>query len=197
MTQTTTVPFHAPLLGIRLHTRRLAGGAPQAGRVAALLDLKVREEQRQAATKALVELARTGKRTVEAIPQQVATRLDEVAAIAVELGLAIAREIVGASLDQGRVDPTPTVVRCLRDCVHGSSKSDLVVRLNPHDLAAVQQQLQGMPELADEIASSRFVADATVARGGVRAETGSGRLLYDPREVLERVCAEVRREASS
>jgi hypothetical protein len=54
-----------------------------------------------------------------------------------------------------------------------------------------------MPELADEVAASRFVADATVARGGVRAETGSGRLLYDPREVLERICAEVRREASS
>ena len=58
-------------------------------------------------------------------------------------------------------------------------------------------RLADVTELADEIASSRFVADATVARGGVRAETGSGRLLYDPREVLERICAEVRREASS
>jgi hypothetical protein len=31
----------------------------------------------------------------------------------------------------------------------------------------------------------------------VRAETGAGRLRYDPREALERVAAEVRREASA
>ena len=197
MTETTSVPFATPLVGIRLHSRRASGGAPQSGRAAQLLDLKERETQRAAVAKALLELARAGKRTVDAVPQQVGQRLDEVAAIAVELGLALAREIVGAALDQGTVDPTPTVVRCLRDCVHGSQKADLVVRLHPHDLAAVQTALATMPEIQDEVAAARFVADPGVARGGVRAETGAGRLLYDPREVLERICAEVRREAAS
>jgi flagellar biosynthesis/type III secretory pathway protein FliH len=145
----------------------------------------------------VLELARLMARTVEAVPQQVGQRLDEVAAIAVELGLALAREIVGSALDRGLVDPTPTVVRCLRDCVHGSGKADLVVRLHPLDLEGVQQQLAGMSELQDEVGSARFVADKSVPRGGVRAETGAGRLLYDPSEVLERISAEVRREASS
>ena len=40
-----------------------------------------------------------------------AGRLDEVATIAVELGLAIAREIVGAAIDKSEVDPTPTTTR--------------------------------------------------------------------------------------
>ena len=53
------------------------------------------------------------------------------------------------------------------------------------------------PELAREAAAAQFVADASVPSGGVRAETGAGRLQYDPREVLERICEEVRREASA
>ena len=197
MTSTTTVPFTAPLVGIRLHARRQSGGVPEAGPAARLLDLKEREAQRLQATKAVLELARLMARTVDAVPQQVGQRLDEVAGIAVELGLSLAREIVGSALERGLADPTPTVVRCLRDCVHGSSKADLVVRLHPLDLEGVQQQLAGMSELQDEVGSARFVADKSVPRGGVRAETGAGRLLYDPSEVLERISAEVRREACS
>jgi hypothetical protein len=105
--------------------------------------------------------------------------------------------LVGAALDKGLVDPTPVVLRCLRDCVHGAGKADLVVRLNPQDLAAVQERLRDNAELRQEIADARFVADPVVPRGGVRAETGAGRLLYDPQEVLARICAEVRREVSS
>ena len=181
----TTPANKAPgvLVGLRMRPRRPAPGAPDVAKQ--LLDLKVREQARLAAESALRDL-----------PAQVDGRLEQVARISVELGLAIAREIVGAALDKGFVDPTPTVVRCLRDCVHGSSKADLVVRLNPQDLAGVQERLADHPELQAEIAQARFVADATVARGGVRAETGAGRLLYDPKDALARVCDEVRREAT-
>ena len=59
-----------------------------------------------------------------------------------------------------------------------------------------EERLAEMTELDEEIAAARFEADATVPSGGVRAETGAGRLRYNPREVLERICDEVRREAS-
>jgi flagellar biosynthesis/type III secretory pathway protein FliH len=194
---TTTIPVTAPLLGFRLHAHHGSGGGPVVERVRELLDLKQRDEQRAAALKALRELARSCQRTVDGLPQQVVQRLDEVAALAVELGLALANELVGDALGKGLVDPTPTVARCLRDCVHGSSKADLVLRLHPDDLASVQQNLAATPDLQEELAVARFVADPTVPRGGVRAETGAGRLHFDPREVLDRICAEVRREARS
>ncbi len=197
MTSTSTVPLHAPLIGLRLHARGGVGPTPGAARAQQLLDLKDREGRREAAVAAVRQLAVAARATVEAVPAQVGERLDQVAAIAVELGLALAREIVGDALAKGLVDPTPTVVRCLRDAVHGSSRTDLVVRLHPQDLAAVQTALQGHPEVQEEVAAARFVADPTIVRGGVRAETGAGRLLYDPREVLQRICDEVRREAAS
>jgi flagellar biosynthesis/type III secretory pathway protein FliH len=81
--------------------------------------------------------------------------------------------------------------------VHGSSEVDLVIRLNPDDLAGVKTRIAEHPDLAREAAAAQFVADPSVPSGGVRAETGAGRLHYDPREVLERICEEVRREASA
>ncbi|MEO6593313.1 MAG: FliH/SctL family protein [Planctomycetota bacterium] len=190
-------PVDAPMVGIRLHARRASAGAPQAAKVASLIDLGGREVQRQAAQQAVTDLAVAARKVVEQVPAQVSARLDEIAGLAVELGLQIAREIVGNVLDKGLVDPTEVVARCLRDCVHGSDRSDLVVRVHPEDLALVQQRLAGMAELQGETAKAKFVADATVPRGGVRAETETGRLRYDPREALERVCDEVRREVSA
>lgn len=195
MTNPTSNKAPGRLVALRVHARRPAPGAPDAGK--ALLDLKAREQAQQAAIAAVRDLCVAARTTVASVPAQVDARLDEVAGIAVELGLAIARELVGAALDKGLVDPTPTVVRCLRDCVHGSGKADLVVRLHPLDLAAVQERLQAHAELQQEIAQARFVGDAAVPRGGVRAETGAGRLLYDPTDVLKRICDEVRREATS
>jgi flagellar biosynthesis/type III secretory pathway protein FliH len=161
-----------------------------------LLSLGAREQQRAADAAALQVCAKAVQQTLATVPQLVDQRLQEVAALAVELGLQVAREIVGAALEQGHYDPTPTVLRCLRDCVHGSRRDDLVVRLHPQDLALVQQGLQQHPELAAEVQQARLVADRSVNRGAVRAETDTGRLQYDPREALERVAAEVRREVA-
>lgn len=196
MTTTTSIPLHAPLVGFRVHSRRQPAAAAGT-RVQQLLDLEEREARREAAVTALRDLAAAARKVVEGLPAQVGQRLDEVAGIAVELGLAIANELVGDALAKGLVDPTPTVVRCLRDCVHGSSRGDLVVRLHPEDLAAVRTALQQRPEVQEEVAAARFLADATIPRGGVRAETQAGRLHFDPREVLTRIADEVRREAAS
>lgn len=196
MSVVTQMQVAAPIVGLRLHARRPHAGTVAAFKVKDLLDLGERERSRLAADVAVKAIAAAVQRTLAQVPEQVGSALDEVAAQAVELGLAVAREIVGAALDRGFVDPTATVARCLRDCVHGSSKADLVVRLHAEDLALVQDRLAALPELAEQVAAAKFVADASVPRGGVRAETGAGRLLYDPREALQRVADEVRREVS-
>lgn len=188
------LPVAAPIVGVRLHSRQPAAGTPAAARVEWLLSLADRERERVAAVAALKGISRAAQQALAAIPGAVGARLDEVAGIAVELGLAIAREVVGAALDQGLVDPTPTVARCLRDCVRGSDCGELTIRVHPDDLALVLDRLSAMPELREQLASTQLVADASLARGAVRAETEAGRLRYDPREALERVCAEVHRE---
>jgi flagellar biosynthesis/type III secretory pathway protein FliH len=196
MTTTCAIELSTRLVGLRLHQHRGPGGVA-ASTVQALLDLQARARQRDADDRALRELIVAARAKTDAIPGQVTARLDEIAAIAVELGLGIAREIVGVALDRGLVDPTPTVARCLADCVHGSDRADLVVRLHPDDLAGVAERLEHLPEIQDELAAAKLVADPRVPRGGVRAETGAGRLRYDPNEVLGRICDEVRREANS
>lgn len=197
MTSMNSIPVTARLVGLRLHTRRGPGGVPEAPRARQLLDLESQNLRRQADEKVLRDLLSEARNQVAAMPGILTTRLDEIAGITVELGLAIAREIVGAALDQGMVDPTPTVARCLADCVHGSDRGDLVIKLNPGDMASVQTRIAQMPDLGEELAKTHFVADRSVPTGGVRAETGAGRLHYDPREVLERICEQVRREASA
>jgi flagellar biosynthesis/type III secretory pathway protein FliH len=197
MTSMSTIPVTSRLIGLRLHTRRGTGGVPESPRARQLLDLESQNMRREADAQVMRDLLREARDQVAAIPGILSTRLEEIAGITVELGLAIAREIVGAALDQGNIDPTPTVARCLADCVHGSDRGDLVIKLNPEDMANVQTRIATMTELGEELAAARFVADRTVPPGGVRAETGAGRMHYDPREVLERICNEVRREASA
>jgi flagellar biosynthesis/type III secretory pathway protein FliH len=198
MTSTNTVPVPQRLVGLRLHRRSCAGGAPASPRARQLLDLEARNQQREADQQQLRGLLTAAQQQVQDLPQVVNQRLDEVAGVAVELGLSIARELVGAALDQHFVDPTPTVARCLRDCVHGSGgarelRLSREVGLDGREIVGVETD----HEVRAAATEAQFVADEGVPRGGVRAETGAGRLHYDPREVLERICEEVRREASA
>ncbi len=192
---TLRIPLTRNVVGLRLHAEGVPG--VHAPRAKWLLSLRDREKQRRADAMALQAFAVSATDALEAMPGVVNSRIDEIAGIAVELGLAVAREIVGDALDAGFVDPTPTVVRCLRDCVHGSSGEDLVIHVNPEDLATIERTLDAMPELREEVGRARLVADASVGRGAVRAETETGRLRYDPREALERVSDEVRREVTA
>jgi flagellar biosynthesis/type III secretory pathway protein FliH len=185
-----------PIRGLRLH-RKPAADVPAAPAARWLLELGQREQQRRTDAAALLACGRAVQQALLGLPAQVNERLDGLAAQVVELGLAVARELLGQALDQGRADPTPVVVRCLRDCVHGAERGDLVVRLHPADLALVQQGLQAAPEVQEAAAAARFVGDASVPRGGVRAETGAGRLRYAPLEVFERMAAAIRREAEA
>ena len=197
MATTQKLELGERLVGLRLLSRRAATGTPVARKVEWLLSLAERAERQAAERQALQTTLTAIQRSLAAVPGAVHGRLEQIAQLAVELGLHVAREIVGHALDHGLVDPTPTVLRCLQDCVHGSDRGDLVVHLHPEDLALVLDRLARQPELQDQIAAAKFVSDPALGRGAVRAETGAGRLRYDPQQALERVAAEVRRAASS
>lgn len=195
----TTIPsaiaLEQPIRGVRVLSRSANADAATRGKVKWLVSLGEQKARREAELKALQATAQAVQRAMQQSQASVTQRVDELAALVVELGLSVAREIVGAALDRGDVDPTPTVVHCLRDCVHGSDDEDLVVKLHPDDLALVSERLRTMPDLADAVAKAKFVADATLGRGEVRASTDAGKLRYDPRETFERVAAAVRNAA--
>ena len=191
----TTIPsaiaLEQPIRGVRVLSRSANADAATRGKVKWLVSLGEQKTRREAELKALQATAQAVQRAMQQSQVSVTQRTDELAALVVELGLSI----VGAALDRGDCDPTPTVVHCLRDCVHGSDEDDLVVKLHPDDLALVSERLRAMPDLADAVAKSKFVADATLGRGEVRASTDAGKLRYDPRETFERVASAVRNAA--
>ncbi len=189
------IALEAPLLGVRTLSRSLLADEATAGKVKWLVSLGEQKNRRDAELKAMQGIAQAVLRATQQSHAMVAQRAEELSALVVELGLAVAREIVGDALDRGATDPTEAVVHCLRDCVHGANDSDLVVKLHPEDHALVSRQLAAMPDLADAVAKSKFVADASLGRGEVRASTEAGKLRYDPRETFERVAAAVRNAA--
>ena len=191
----SAIALDAPMRSVRLQSRAATTDAASQAKVEWLVQLGDRQARRDAETKALQVTVQAIQRTLQAMNATVASRLDEIAALVVDLGLAGAREIVGNALARGQVDPTPTVIHCLRDCVHGTSGADLSIALNPDDLASVLAKLAERVDLQREVAAAEIVADPALARGAVRAETGTGRLRYDPRETFERIAAAVRSSA--
>lgn len=192
MSEVLKLPLEEPIRQTRMLPLHAPAESAEGQRVRWLLQLGDAQRRREAEQKALQATAQAVQKTLLSLQSSVNGRLDLVAQQVVELGLALAREIVGDALDRGLVDPTPTVVRCLRDCVHGADPKDLIVYLHPDDLAPVQDRIRRMPAVQLEFGLARFVADPSLARGAVRAETGAGRLRYDPQQVFARLADAVR-----
>ena len=188
------IPVTENIARLRLHNGTPSPATTDGQRAIWLLSLRDQQKKRAADSAALHALVAAVSDTLDALPAMVGQRLDGVAETAVELGLAVAREILGDALDSGAVDVTATVARCLRDCTHGSGATELSVHLHPDDLEIAQQKIAEFDELVDRLSATRFVADARAARGVVRIETEAGRLKYDPRDVLQRISESVRRQ---
>lgn len=194
MTTRFSVHTKRKLRGIHVHTvSREVGAASE--RVEWLLDLHRETERAEQARiereRRLASVLDACEEAIATIPDTVAAKLGEVASIASELGLSLARAIVGSVIDQGLGDTPGTVLRCLEEAV---PCVDVRVCLSPEDHASVTASFAEFPELADRFSSASFVADPTLQHGCVRVDSDFGRTSYDPRIVIEDICAEVRKE---
>jgi flagellar biosynthesis/type III secretory pathway protein FliH len=185
-----TLPLRRPLRGVRLHVVTPSPTPP----VARLLELKERERAAVRTAGELGACLAALQRAVGALPSQVEARLAEVAAMATELGLALAREVVGAAVEQGLCDPRRAVERCLREAVPGSTGATVRVCAAPADLAILRARIAETPELSEQTADAEFAADPALPRGAVRIETGAGRAQWDPQDTVERLCRALREE---
>ncbi len=193
MTQRVKLSLTRPLEGLRSHPSPVEGAVGPGESGEWILDMRQRareEVHRQEAFRICLEGI---VKAVESMTATVDRRLEEIAALSTELGLALAREVLGAALEKGFADPTPTVERCLKESAARPSE-DVAVFLAPDDLSEVLARLESHPDLREHVARASFTADPELDRGSVRIETASGQLLYEPAEVLQRICDEVRRE---
>ena len=181
-----------PPKSLRLHVPRTDVEPEQ--RLRWLLHLRERQEEARRRHEATVHCLDQLRAVLAQVPALVQAQLAEVTALAAEIGLQVAREVVGAALAQGQGDPAGAVARCLQSVVHGADQAELRVLLAPEDLTLVLGELDSHPDLRETAARVTFVPDARQPRGAVRVETGAGRLVYDPREVLERIAQDVRKE---
>ena len=167
--------------------------APHRQRRQQLSGLAQKAQQDATAREALLSCIGNIEHQLESIPRQVAENLEQVSVLATEIGLAVAREVVGSALDQGLVDTTAVVMRCLDHAVGGAGTSQMRIQLSPDDLSTVIQSLDEHPDMRERMQQAELVPDPSVERGHVRVETNAGRLFYDPQEVLGRISDELRR----
>jgi len=145
--------------------------------------LQLRQE-RDAWKRGLEELQRATRTSV----QQTAASLAELQNVVIELAHAIASKLVFRQLNEGTFPIEQLVTEVLSRL---GSVEDATVKMNPHDLAALQQNpafVQGLSE-----GGVRLVADLRLNRGDCQAIAGEITVIYD----LKRQIDEIRRELLS
>ena len=187
------IEFDRPLNGVKLHSLEEESGSE----IESNWICGVRDKMAQDA--ALLELLVTTVEHIETatagIAPQIEANLQSVAALATEIGLAVAREVVGQALTDELLDPSDVVLRCLRQSVQTAGDAPLRIELAPSDLDRVIAALDGHPELRSRIGDVDFVPNPDLGSACVQITTAYGSLVYDPQEVLDRVCEEIRKGA--
>lgn len=195
MTNSLRLPLRRKLVSLRLHSVQpvphTRGSSPSRW----LFDLEQLAERRKSDRKVSLQCIEAIHQALTQTATQVEENLASIASLATELGLALAREIVGDAIDRELLDPTTTVLRSLESVTLSSKDTRLSIFLSPTDFSAVVSELQKSPEFATLSEHAEFAVDAELGQGSVRIETGAGKLLYEPREVLDILCEEVRRES--
>lgn len=194
MSEAVRLRLGRPLRRVRLHAGGAAGVASPQSRW--LVGARERQQADAEQAEAIERCLRAVKDAIDAVPAIVERNLQEVAAMATEIGLAVARELLGDSIERGTYDPNPTVLRCLKSVVLGADSGEIQVFLAAEDLSSVAGRLSESSELHDWLDRISLAVDPELSRGSVRVESGSGSLIYDPRAVFERIALAVREETS-
>ncbi len=188
------IALSQPVRALRLY-RTKDREDPLAGSEHQLFGLQEKQRQDAADREALLSCIGSIEQQLGDIPAHVTDNLGQVAALATEIGLAVAREVVGAAADRGLVDTTAVVKRCLDHAVGGAEPGHIHIQLSPDDLSTVLGCLGSDSSMRERMQQVEFGPDPSLPRGHVRVQSGSGRLVYDPQEVLTRISDEVRKVA--
>lgn len=191
MTERLVITVTRPIAGLRVYRVPTAQEKrdPRAAWLLGLREAQVREAERHAE---LLRCLDALQQHAGQIPEAVQRNLDQVISMATEIGLAVAREVVGEAVERGAVDPLPAVRRCVEESVAGLSGGKIDVRLHPEDLSIVVDEIQQEPSLRSKAGSIEFVPDPGLQRGSVHIDSPSGTLRYECAEVLDRISRDVR-----
>ncbi len=151
-----------------------------------------RREARENLDRSLADLAGRIREMLDEVAKRVDARLEEWSRYAVELGLALASEVLRKEVDAGTYDLAPAVRECLEAGFERRLTTAIVIHLHPEDLSpviAAMDRTVSDPRFENRV---RYEVDPTLDRGTCRIETGSGRIIHDPREVLERMIRGIR-----
>jgi hypothetical protein len=147
-------------------------------------ELESLRQQRGRLVDAIVDLGKTTK----SFEQQIDGLVREFQVATVELAHAVAAKLVFEEVDQGRY-PIANLVHEVISRL--DSQINTVVRLNPDDLALVQEH--PMIDGSSHERSVKFVPDTTLARGDCKAKAGEITVIYELRRQVE----EIRRQLLS
>ena len=114
-------------------------------------------------------------------------RLEEMQQVAVELAVAVASHLVYRQLEAGDYPVEELVRKAIKQL---EPREAVTVSLHPEDMAALERRLGNNPLLPLDTNEVRIVADATLARGDCRAETGDTSVMTQ----LEQHLTEIRRD---
>lgn len=135
------------------------------------------DEERQAIERVLDQMRKTG----EQLAARYDAALDEMRQAAIELAIAIAGRVVFDKLQAGEF-PIEEMVR--QAVAHLPAEPAPAVYLHPDDFALLQSRLGEKPLLPARDAKLRIETDASLRRGGCRAEAGEIHVLADLAEQL-------------
>lgn len=162
MPERTTIRLHAPLTDARTVSRPAgaadAGASPEAVRRAL-----------EAERGGLAHAAQALERAAAALTDLQETIAHEAEAHLAALAVAIARKVLRQAVDAGQYDVEATVREALR-CA--PSRREVVVRLNPEDLARIEKAgSEGKPL---GLGGVRLAADPALGRAECAVDTAEG-----------------------
>ena len=197
MTHTVRLPLQRKLVSLKVHSAQPELSIGESPKTRWLFDLSALGERRESDRMVALQCLEAIREALAQTATQVEENLTSIASLAIELGLALAREIVGDAIDRELLNPAAIVLRTLESVTLSPGDASLSIFLSSTDFSTVVAELQRLPEFAEFAGQTEFVIDPNLGQGAVRIETGAGRLRYEPQEVLTILCEEVRRESQS